>query len=121
MIIQDQDGFKKVIAAKFYDKGEKIIEITGKEISEPNRYSVQLAPNLHIDVAEPIMYINHHCNGNIEIKDRYFIALKSISKGEEITFNYNLSEDVLAEAFECNICGQKVKGKQFLLEFPCKL
>ncbi len=68
-------------------------------------------------------FINHSCNPNtfIDLNKKYFIAIKHINKGEEITFNYNTTEyDMIKyrEDFRCK-CGAKkcygrVKGFKYL-------
>ncbi len=41
-----------------------------------------------------VRYINHSCDPNSGIKGRVtFVALRNISKDEEITFDYSISED----------------------------
>lgn len=51
-------------------------------------------------------YINHSCDPNAGIKGSVtFVALKDIKKGEEITFDYSISEDSLWE-MPCH-CGAK--------------
>lgn len=41
-----------------------------------------------------VRYINHSCNPNVGIRGRVtFVALRNIRKGEEITFDYSISED----------------------------
>ena len=51
-------------------------------------------------------YINHSCDPNAGIKGRVtFVALKNIKRGEEITFDYSISEDSAWE-MKCN-CGSK--------------
>lgn len=117
--VVEKDGFKSLYAKKYYIEGEIISYVEGEEITQPNRYSVQVGENLHVNVKEPVMYINHNCDGNIFLKDRKFISNRVIKIGEEITFDYNRTELNLAEPFECFRCGQIVKGKQLLAQFPC--
>jgi hypothetical protein len=60
-------------------------------------------------------FINHSCQPNCETvveKKRVFIeSLRTISKGEELTYDYNLTredqdDDVLEKRYSCN-CGSK--------------
>lgn len=117
--VVEKDGFKALIAKRDYKKGEVVCFVEGEEISVPNRYSVQVGKNLHINVKEPVMYINHQCDGNIDLLNRSFVANKNINSGEEITFDYNKTEEILAEPFTCFRCGQIVKGKNFAAQYPC--
>lgn len=117
--VVQKEGFKSLIAGRNYQKGELVCLVEGEEISEPNRYSVQIEKKLHINVKEPIMYINHNCDGNIQLEGRSFIANRVIKTGEEITFDYNETENILAEPFTCFRCGQNVKGREFSDQYPC--
>ncbi len=117
--VVEKDGFKALIAKRDYIKGEVVCLVEGEEISVPNRYSVQVGKNLHINVKEPVMYINHQCDGNIDLLNRTFVANRNINTGEEITFDYNKTEEILAEQFTCFRCGQIVKGKNFAAQYPC--
>ena len=114
------DGMKGLFAEKKFIKDELVVVVEGEKIPEATRTSVHLGNNEHIDVKEPIMYINHKCDANIRLKMDTFVATRTIEAGEEITFNYNDSEDVLSNPFVCRDCGQTMKGSQFLSEFPCK-
>ena len=117
--VKEENGIKSLISKRSFVKGEQICFVEGEEIKTPNRYSVQVSALIHVNVKEPVMYINHKCDGNIQLKERAFYALKQIRVGEEITFNYNDTERVLAEEFKCFRCGQLVKGNEFKAEFPC--
>lgn len=83
-------------------KGELIIEyigniLTDKEIKEfpDNKYIFSVAKDLNLDGYSKkniARYANHSCNPNSEseIKNKrvFLRAIKNISKGEEITFDY---------------------------------
>ena len=117
--VKEENGIKSLVSKRSFAKGEQICFVEGEEIKNPNRYSVQVSASIHVNVKEPVMYINHKCDGNIELKERAFYALKKIQVGEEITFNYNDTERVLAEEFKCFRCGQLVKGNESKADFPC--
>ncbi|MFT6717548.1 MAG: SET domain-containing protein [Saprospiraceae bacterium] len=113
-------GMKGLFATTPFEKGDLVIVIEGKKLPFPTRTSVQVGINEHIDVKEPIMFINHKCDANISLKKNTFVAIRGIEAGEEITFNYNDSEEVLSNPFVCKDCGQNMKGSRFIKEFPCK-
>lgn len=121
LVIQEVNGFKGLYATRQFKKGEVVCLVEGEEISDANRYSVQVSKNIHVNVKEPVMYINHNCSGNIELVGRKFIAIQEIKPYDEISFNYLITEDILAESFECSRCGQIVKGKNYIFDLPCKL
>ena len=112
-IVSERKGFHALISKRDFLEGEEVCKVIGKEITQPNRFSVQVGQNLHINVKAPVKYINHDCTGNIELQGRKFVAIKPIFKGDEIAFNYNSSEDELAEPFTCNKCGKLIKGRKF--------
>lgn len=113
MEVKDVNGMKGLFAAKSYQKGDVICEVKGEPIAKPTRTSLQIGPNLHIDVKAPEMFINHKCNANISLKNNTFVAIVAIAKGEEITFNYFETEDIISSPFVCRDCGEWVKGKKF--------
>lgn len=119
--VKDVNQVKGLFSKRKFKTGEVVCLIEGEEIDKPNRYSVQVSSNKHINVREPAMYINHDCFANIKLFESSFIAIKDIAIDEEIVFNYLATEDVLAEPFECFKCGQKVFGKKHAEKHPCIL
>lgn len=101
--------------------GEKVFDIVGEKISVPNRYSVQIDGQTHINVKAPVKYVNHSCDPNLNLVGDHFEAKKDIKAGDEIVFDYLLSEDVLAEPFKCFACGEVLRGKKYKNEISCKL
>lgn len=78
--------------------------------SHRDRYSLQLE-NQHIIVNKPLIYANHSCDPNCEIKPNDAGAFDLISKrvihsGEELCFDYLTNEDELFSSFLC-LCGSK--------------
>jgi hypothetical protein len=110
--------FVCLFANSIFQKGELVTIIEGEQILQPTRTSLQVGINQHVDVKEPIKYINHNCDANITLKNNTFVATRTIEKGDEITFNYNDSEDELSDPFKCGDCGQIMKGKKFIKSYP---
>lgn len=55
----------------------------------------------------PWRYINHSCNPNAGLKGKVtVVAMKNISKDEQITIDYSITEDDPYWKMRCN-CGQK--------------
>jgi hypothetical protein len=96
-----------------FSQGELVLKIEGEIVSQPSRTTIQIGPSQHVDVASPGKFINHSCNPNCKVENKQLIAIKNIAKGEEITFNYEESEDILAHPFICKDCGKWVGGKKF--------
>lgn len=98
------DG-KGVFAVKPIKKGELICYMNGEEISISElkrRYKegkerlsdpLQVRGSKYIDLYEPYVYINHSCDPNATIVGfNELIAVKNIKAGQEITFDYSLTE-----------------------------
>ncbi len=87
------------------------------------RTSFQMDENSHQESTDPNAlenYINHSCDANsyINFKDFTLRALRNISEGEKITFNYLTTEWELFNKFDCN-CGSKfcfgyIRGFRYL-------
>ncbi len=68
--------------------------------------TVQLGEDLFYRSGAGPLALNHHCSPNCRIRfeDLTFCALRDISAGEDLTFNYCTTEYEIAQAFDCN-CG----------------
>ena len=69
--------------------------------------------NLHIedDIGQ---YLNHNCSPNtcvVNENDPKLVAINDISIGDELTFDYNSSEDEIHYVFKCNCHGKEIVGK----------
>ena len=129
-----------VVAKQNINQGEVVLELTGEWKHKPSRTTIQVGEK-HIDSkiggyvnhsCEPT------CAVLVKIKDMTFkeqyvpwrvgvkgtltsmiigepkpvmVAVKPILKGEEITFNYNQTEECLAEPFDCMCGSEKCMGK----------
>ncbi|MDP3728892.1 MAG: SET domain-containing protein-lysine N-methyltransferase [bacterium] len=92
-----------LFATKDISKEEIILTFTGPIITQAdvNKKSDKKAANalqideeLYIDLKEPGVLVNHSCNPNAGIReDTFLIAIKDISKDEEITWDYSTSVD----------------------------
>lgn len=103
-----------VIAARAYKAGELVIRISGPRFEKASRTTVQIGPGEHIEPADEAQFLNHSCKPNTRIEGLDVIASRDISSGEEITFDYNQTEDELASPFVCVCCGQEIRGKKYL-------
>lgn len=109
--IQGQGVFARVPLKR----GDIAFVLKGK-IKTPSvmtREDIYASPNwigidhmLWIDPRGPARYINHSCEPNLGTKgSRQFVALRSIKKGEELTFDYSISEET-SWYMNCK-CGSK--------------
>jgi hypothetical protein len=98
-----------------FKKGEVLFTMEGPLLDKPTRTSVQVGKNKHIeDITAGC--INHSCTPNaiIDQKIQSFISIRDIHVGEEISFDYNQNEDILASPFVCACCGKEIFGKIFV-------
>ncbi len=92
-----------LFATKNISKGETILMISGHIITQDNvdqrsekeaNNALQINEDLYLELEEPSVLVNHSCNPNAGIKeDKFLIAIKDISAGEEISWDYSTSVD----------------------------
>lgn len=127
-VLVTQDG-RHLIAIRPIAAGTTLFSLIGRETPTPTRYSVQVGPALHLDqdCARDITdvvhrfywrYMDHHCEPTTVIRHREVIALRDIAQGDRVTFNYNTTEDDMAEPFRCHCgsarCAGMVRGARHL-------
>lgn len=87
-----------LFAARSFKDGERILRFCGPEIDFAtvlNKGAAQANPlqigfNRYIDLAPPGVFANHSCNPNAGIVDDiWLIAIRNISAGEEILYDYS--------------------------------
>jgi len=80
------------------------------QYTKPTRFTVQITPDKHMDFTGGLEFVNHSCSPNTRIDMAEneakvsFIAIKPISEGEHLTFDYSTSEWDMDEKFDC-LCG----------------
>jgi len=93
--------------------GEVILAIEGPIISfdETKRrgarecMAIQVGYNNYIDTQAPGVFANHSCDPNSGIRqNRYLVALRRISKGEEIRYDYSTTMEEQSFTMNCR-CG----------------
>ena len=121
--IVEINGMKGVITTIDADAGDIVYEFRGEKILRPTRTSVQIGSR-HIE-EDVIAYVNHSCTPNVNVEDmRYndwnmfgtyaLISIRDIAAGEELTFDYNSTEDEVAHPFECSCHGTLIRGKNYV-------
>lgn len=96
-------------ATKSYRMGSIIFKLEGEEYDHPLRETIYVGDNKHI-YDQYGMYINHSFEPTTCINGYNIVALMNLNEGDEITFNYNESEIVMANPFYVD--GQLVSGKK---------
>jgi SET domain-containing protein len=92
-----------VFAAKDLQKGEIIFILKGKRRHmvektkgqvQKNQNMVGIGNNTWIDPRVPASHINHSCRPNVGIRGTLlFVAMRHIRRGEELCFDYSISEE----------------------------
>ena len=102
---------KGVFARKNIKKGETIIKIEGPITRYPNKYALQIDEDKYIGCSGKVCdFTNHSCEPNcyISFNSLHLVALGNIKKGEELTFNYCITEKDLTDGYEFKCeCGAK--------------
>lgn len=87
---------KGVFAMRLFRRGERLLEITGSPLTKRTEYSIQLGRMHHMNPIGPARYMNHSCEPNCGIiklgRRVFFVALKTITKGSELVWDYVMSE-----------------------------
>ncbi len=128
---------KGVFTIRPVRKGTKVIEYTGKIVSEKEAdkigtstvdghthtmlFTLDNKKVIDGNVGGDAKYINHGCNPNceaVQYDDEVFIeALRSIKKGEEITYDYHLQvegkiTDAVKKEYACFCGSPECRGTQ---------
>jgi hypothetical protein len=130
--MKDIEGYKGLFAKESFIEASVIFYLKGRVSIHPNKYSIQLDRNKHLDFPTDRkanddldyawQYLNHSCepNGYMNTAEYTFRALRKIRRGEEITFNYLTTEYELATPFSCH-CGSAgclgfIQGNRYVLQ-----
>lgn len=110
------DGSKGVYAKQPIRSGERLV-VWGGEIvpwealddlpPEIRRYTVQVEEELYLVSSRegPADWINHACNPNAGLQGQItLVAMRNISAGKEICYDYAMSDGSPYDEFECG-CG----------------
>jgi len=106
-----------VFAKRDFKQGDLVI--IGKRIDlvdERTMTSLQVSLDKHAELDEPARVTNHSCDPNLGIKNNdlggyNFYALKDISQGMELTWDYNTTEYYSIAVPECHCGAANCRGK----------
>ena len=78
-------------------------------------HSVQTGRDKHVVMDLPAILINHSCDANVGIRDNDmgaydFFAIKNVSEGEELVWDYNASEWEISTPFKCACGSARCRG-----------
>ena len=86
-------------------------------IESPTRTSIQFEDKHFED--DTGKCINHNCDPNAKVikldktDDLVLIPIRNIAINEEITIDYNVTEEKLSHPFKCKCHGKLIKGKKY--------
>ncbi len=102
-----ESGYKSLRALKRFHQGEYIIDLPVDAMAEPDMYSLEVIPGVHIDCSRSqVGSINHSCDPNAAVRKGAIVAWSCINEGDQITIDYKKTETKLAVPFDCT-CGSK--------------
>ncbi len=124
IFIQQTEKGRGVFASRCFGKGETVVVGRRVEIL-PKRttHSFQIDFDLHIELDEPGVLINHSCSPNTGVRNNLFgaydfVALVDIPSGSELTWDYETTEYISIAIPECCCgspeCRSKTLGFKFL-------
>jgi hypothetical protein len=99
-----------VFTARKFVRGETVV--VGRPIEYPpdrTRMSVQVDWERHVEMDAPATLLNHSCEPNLGVRENRwsafdFVALRDVSAGEELAFDYAMTEHALVAPLAC-YCG----------------
>ncbi len=117
-------GGHGVLARVAIEAGEVLTVWGGSIVSEPDfaasseqarKYMIQVEHDLFMTAAdppEPGEFFNHSCSPNAGIAGQIvLIAMRPIEAGEEVSFDYAMSDDHPLLAFDCACGSPRCRGR----------
>lgn len=97
-----------LFARRSFQPGETVARSRRlRTVPERHTHSMQIDWDVHIEIGEPIILMNHSCDPNTGIRNNQlgaydFVAIRPIEEGEELTMDYAMSE---YESMSVPFCG----------------
>lgn len=100
-----------IFARSRLPRGRKIAYFEGYETDQDTRYSL-LLDGKRIEPTGELKYLNHSCNPNAYFSDRWLVASRDISIGDEITIDYFATENMISYPFICHCGAENCRDKK---------
>ncbi|ULH17782.1 SET domain-containing protein-lysine N-methyltransferase (plasmid) [Deinococcus sp. KNUC1210] len=86
-----------MFAARPHRQGERVMQTSGVHLDHQTEHSIQIGLHQHLEPSFPVRLINHSCVPNLGVRTTAlglpdFYALRDIQAGEELTFDYAMTE-----------------------------
>lgn len=105
-----------VFATTNLEQGDLVIIGRPLEVTQTRTMtSLQVGYDDHAELDEPACVVNHSCDPNLGIKNNEyggysFYALKDISEGAELSWDYNTTEYISIAVPECHCGADNCRG-----------
>jgi uncharacterized protein len=91
------DRGQGLFALRNFRMGELVLSATGEVVSKQTEHSIQIGWDRHLEPRPLARFINHSCDPNLGVKTNKhgfpdFVAMRAITMGEELTFDYAMTE-----------------------------
>ena len=108
-----KDGMQGLFAIENFTNGNIVLVLAGNYFPYPTRTSIQIGDQ-HLEHYEG-GHVNHHCDPNAKVivpnfTSPFLVAIKNIEPEEEITFDYENTEEELVSPFKCECHGKLIVG-----------
>jgi uncharacterized protein len=102
VIVKRTDTGSGVYAERHFERGERVMRVIGSFTAKRSVYTIQIDRAMHIEPYAPAKYLNHSCEPNLGVKMNPlglpdFYALRDIEPDEHLTYDYAMTEFMLAE------------------------
>lgn len=121
---EDVGTGKGLVAKTFIAAGSVIGDLVGKKLPQANMHSIHTQLHEHTEVSSLIKYTSHACVPNSAFQfgsePWKLVALKDISERQLITYDYETTEYISSDPFDCQCktsgCRGQMKGFFYLDE-----
>ena len=108
-----KDGMQGLFAIENFTNRNIVLVLAGNYFPYPTRTSIQIGDK-HLEHYEG-GHVNHHCDPNTKVivpnfTSPFLVAIKTIEPEEEITFDYESTEEELVSPFKCECHGKLIVG-----------
>lgn len=111
-IVMPPDG-AGMIATRHWWPTDVVLHVQGPILPEPNYQTIRVGPGQHLLDENGGTFINHSCDPSLvfQPKFRRFVAARDLWAGDQLTFDYTVTEDVLDRPFDCSCGSPKCRGR----------
>jgi len=114
ILVKETETGMGLFTTRSIRSGEKILEFEQTFVKIPTNISMQVGEHKHqlsTDPTIPENFVNHSCEPTayVDFATLTLYALKTLTPGEEITFNYCTSDWGSTDAFECRCHSPRCK------------